>query len=104
MIGLVGGVGERHHLRQRMDQVRGDHASQDSPLPCALPGDPDLAGGEVAKAPVDELAGPARRSGREVVALHQGDAQPSGCGIEGDADTGDPPTDHEHIQGHALLE
>ncbi len=103
-IRLVGGVGVGHHLRQRVDEVRGDHAGEDRALPGALPGDAHLPGGEVAQAAMDELAGPARGPGGEVVALDEGHAQPSGCGVEGDADAGDPPADHEHVQGGALLE
>ena len=53
---------------------------------------------EISQAAVDHLRTLRRRAAREVVAFDECGAQPSRCGIEGDADTGDAPADHQHVE------
>ncbi len=53
---------------------------------------------KVTQAAVDQLGGPGRRPGREVVRFDQGGAQAPGGGVEGDAATGDPPADHDDVE------
>lgn len=48
---------------------------------------------------MDEFGGSGGCPRGEVLALHEADAEPAGCGIERDAAPGGPAADDEHVEG-----
>ena len=62
----------------------------------------DVAHGQVAEAPVDQLRGSARGSRREVLGLEQRHRETAQGGLPGDSDTGDAPTDHRAVEALPL--
>ncbi len=87
---------ERHHHRQCVGQVGSGDLHQDASLHRALVGDADLAGGQVAKAAVHELRGPARGAEGQVVRIDGEHRVPAADRVEGDPGAGDAePDDHD---------
>lgn len=48
---------------------------------------------------MDELSRPRRSAGREILPLHEPDAEPAGGGIQRDAAAGGPAADDEDVEG-----
>ena len=86
---------QRNQLRHGADEVRSVARHQDSAFDGAAPGDADVAGRQVAQAAVHQLGAPPAGAEREVVLLHQRDAQPAGRGVQRDAGAGDAAADHD---------
>ena len=81
-----------------LHEVRSVAGHQDSAFDRAAAGDADVAGGEVAQAAVHQLGAPPAGAERQVVLLHQHDAQPAGRGVQGDAGAGDAAADHDDVE------
>src|SRR5262249_10471199 len=57
---------------------------------------------QIAQAAVDQLGGPARRTGRQVTCLDQRDGQPAGGRVERRTGAGHATPDHEHVEALRL--
>jgi hypothetical protein len=91
----------RHHHPAGLGQVRRE-AVDLLALESRLAHQSDVAHGEVAETPVDQLRGSARGPRREVLGLEQRDREPAQGGLPGDADTGDARADHRAIEALPL--
>src|SRR6185503_10119755 len=88
----------RNDETHRLDQVRRDVTEQPVALDRRLPGDTELAGRDVAKSAMGELARPAARAAREVAALDEHDAKSARRGVQGDPGTRDAAADDEQVR------
>ena len=91
----------RHHHPPGLGQVRRE-AVDLLALESGLAHQGDVAHGQVAEAPVDQLRGSARGSRREVLGLEQRYREPAQGGLPGDAGAGDASTDHRAVEALPL--
>ena len=85
-----------------MNEMRGVARHQDSAFDGAAPGDPDIAGRQVAQTTVDQFGTPAAGAERQIVLFHQRHPQSARGGIQGDPGAGDAAADDEHVQRFAV--
>ena len=89
---------QRHQDRQRPDQMRGEPGGQQPALAQRLVHQPELQLLQVPQPAVDQLAGPAGGTRREVRRLDQRDGQPAGGGVERGTDPGDATADDKDVE------
>ncbi len=82
--------------------MRRGGAQQDVTFPGALPGQGDIASGQVAHSAVDEFGAPAAGAEGQVVGFHERDGQPSARGVQRHARPGHPAADDEDIDDRAV--
>jgi hypothetical protein len=101
-VGPGHGRGQRHHDRQRVDQVRRGPAQQDVPFGRALHREARVAAGQVAQSAVHQLRAPPAGAPGQVVRLDEGDRQAPAGRVERDAGAGDPAADDQQVDGLAV--
>ena len=89
----------RHEERQPPDQVRRGRPHEDGAFAGALPGQADLAVGQVTQAAVHELGGPPAGARGEVGALQQDDGEPAARGVQRDSRAGHPSAHDDDVDG-----
>ena len=77
--------------------MRGGGLHQDAALERALVGDVELEVGQVAQPTVDHLGAPAAGAPGQVERVHGDHVEAPAGGVEGDAGSGDPEPDDEHV-------
>ena len=92
---MLEGVEELH----RLDQMRGQLLQHEPTFGQGLGHQAEVEHLQVAQASVDQLAGPARRAGREVTCFDQSDPQTAGGRVECRTGADDAAADDQDVQG-----
>ena len=93
---------QRNQLRHGANQMRGVARHQDPAFDRAAPGDPDVAGRQIAQPAVYQLGAPSTGAERQVVLVDQHHAQASRGRVQRDAGPGDAAADHDDVGGRAV--
>ena len=95
---------DRHHLRQRPDQVRGGDLHERAAFAGRPHGNADVARCQVAQPAVGQLRRPPRRAERQVVGVDERDVQSARRRVQRDAGAGDAAADDQQVGPVAGLE